>query len=112
MSSFGKLAAELVSVELGDVPSSMQADAARAIAASTREVAFSTSSVYLNAWKRFVAYCDLHGVLSLPPKVSTITSYFAHLSHEHSFSSVLTARAAIKHFYSLRYPAELSSTDL
>ena len=49
MSSYGKIASELVAVELGDDPGSMQVDAAHAIAASTREVASLTSSVYLNA---------------------------------------------------------------
>ena len=106
------VASELVAVELGEVPSSMQEDAACAIAASTMELASSTLVIYTNAWKRFLSYCSLHGVHHLPAKVSTITSYFAHLSHEYLFSSVLTTRAAIKHFYSLRCPAELSPTDL
>ena len=96
---------------MGEVPSSLQEYAVVAVAASTLELASSSSACYLRAWRRFLSFCDLHNVHPLPPKVSTINCYFSYLCTNYSFSSVLTARAALKHFFSLRYPGEPCPTD-
>ena len=112
MSSYMEVPTSLLEAEMGEVTSSLQEYGAVAVAASTSELASSSSACYLQAWRRFLAFCETHKVHPLPPKVSTIICYFSYICTNFSFSSVLTARAAIKHFYSLRYPGEPSPTDL
>ena len=96
---------------MGEVPSSLKEYTAVVVATSTSELASSSSACYLRAWRRFLAFCTEHNLHPLPPKISTINLYFAYLCTNFSFSSVLAARAAIKHFFSLRFPGETSPTD-
>ena len=107
-----KVATGLLEAELGEVPSTLKEYAVVAFAASTMELASSSSSCYLRAWRRFISFCETHTVHPLPPKVSMIICYFSYLCKNFSFSSVLNACAAIKKFYSLRFPGETSPTDL
>ena len=96
---------------MGEVPTSLRRYASMVVAASTQELATSSSATYLRSWRRFLSFCQEHDLHPLPPKITTINLYFAYLCENFSFTSVLAARAAIKHFYSLRFPGEPSPTD-
>ena len=69
MSSYGKITSELVAVELGVVPGSMQVDAAHAIGCLHQGgglIDLLRVTTHVEEVRR--------GVLSMPPKVSSITS--------------------------------------
>ena len=107
MSSYVEVATGLLEEVLVEVPSTMKEYKAVAVAAST-----SSSACFLWAWRKFLNFCETHKAHPLPPKVSTIICYFSYICTQFSFSSILTVRAAIKHFYSFDYPREPSPTDL
>ena len=111
MSNYSEEATRLLEAEMGEVPSSVRQYASLVVAASTQELATSSSATYLRSWRRFLSFCSEHNLHPLPPKISTINIYFAYLCSNFSFTSVLAARAAIKHFFSLRFPGETSPTD-
>ena len=111
MSNYSEEASRLLEAEMGEVPSSLRQYASLVVAASTQELATSSSANYLRSWRRFLSFCHEHNLHPLPPKITTINMYFAYLCSNFSFNSVLAARAAIKHFFSLRFPGEPSPTD-
>ena len=86
---------------MGGVPSSLRRYASLVVAASTQELATSSSATYLRSWRRFLSFCQEHNLHPLPPKITTINLYFAYLCENFS----------IKHFFSLRFPGEPSPTD-
>ena len=71
------------------------------------EIASSSSTCYLWSWRRFTSYCASNGMDFLPAEVDTVLAYFGNLARFNSYSSVLNAKAAIRHFHKLCFPEKL-----
>ena len=79
--------------------------------AVAEELAPSSSTNYTRSWRRFISFCESNDLLHLPAKADTVALYFGHLATFNSYSSILNARAAIRHFHVLKFPKYLPPTD-
>ena len=113
MSLYEDMVGQLVSVATPEGASEdVLLDVQRVKQAIGSEVASSSSTCYLRSWRRFCSYCSSNGMDFLPAKVDTVLAYFGNLAHFNSYSSVLNARVAIRHFHKLHAPEEPSPTEL
>ena len=113
MSMYEDYAGQIVSVAAPDGASvDVLLDLQRMTEAITSEVASSSSTGYLRSWRRFASYAASNGMVFLPAKVETVLAYFGNLARFNSYSAILNAKAAIRHFHKLHSPEEPSPTEL
>ena len=58
-----------------------------------------TASVYARHERRWIAWCDTHGISSLTPPPETVADYLAKLRQQRSASTVIQHRAAIRAYH-------------
>ena len=104
---------QIVSVTVPEEASvDVRLDVERAKQAIGAEIATSSSVCYLRSWRRFASYCASNGMDFLPAEVDTVLAYFGNLARFNSYSAVLNAKAAIRHFHKLHSPETVSYTHL